>query len=69
MRDFTQRGNFVNTYWKEAGKAPSPTKWELYGVGLSPEGKDVLLAEGTSHADCLIAAQRKLAVEYKGRFI
>lgn len=68
MRDFTQRGTFVNTYWKETGKAPSPTEWALFGVGLN-DGQDVELGRGKDHHACLVAAQKKLAVEFPGRFI
>lgn len=69
MRDFTQRGTFVNTYWKQTGAAPNATEWSLYGVSLDADGNDVLLASGPDHASCLVAAQKKLAVEFPGRFI
>lgn len=68
MRDFTQRGTFVNTYWKETGKAPAPVEWALFGMGLD-KGQDVELGRGKDHAACLIVAQKKLAEEFPGRFI
>lgn len=69
MRDFTQRGNFVNTYWKQTKAAPERAEWALFGVSLDNDGNDVELARAATHAECLVAAQAKLKVEYPGRFI
>lgn len=68
MRDFTHRGKFVSTYWKETGKAPKPPEWSLFGIGLN-DGQDVLLGRGKDISSCLVAAQKKLAEEFPGRFI
>lgn len=69
MHDFTQRGTFVNTYWKQTKAAPERDEWALFGIGLDKDGNDVELGRGPSHADCLVQAQAKLAAEYPGRFI
>ena len=69
MHDFTQRGTFVNTYWKQTKAAPERNEWTLSGIGLAPDGGDVELARAPTHADCLVAAQAKLKVEFPGRFI
>ena len=69
MHDFTQRGTFVPTAWKQTGAAPNKTEWELHGIGLGEDQSNVLLGRGASHADCLVQAQAKLAAEYPGRFI
>lgn len=69
MHDFTQRGTFVNTYWKQTKAAPERDEWTLFGIGLAEYGNDVELGRGPSHADCLVQAQVKLAAEYPGRFI
>lgn len=68
MHDFTQRGTFVPTSWRQTGAPPNKTEWELWGIDLE-FGEDVLLGRGASHADCLVQAQAKLAAEYPGRFI
>lgn len=69
MHDFTQRGTFVNTYWKQTKAAPERDEWSLFGMGLGAGGADVVLATGPDHASCLVAAQQKLSVEFPGRFI
>ena len=69
MHDFTQRGTFVNTYWKQTKAAPERDEWALFGVSLDKDGTDVELARAATHAECLVAAQAKLKVEYPGRFI
>ena len=69
MHDFTQRGTFVPTAWRQTGAPPNKTEWELWGISLAGDGTDVLLGRGASHADCLVQAQAKLAAEYPGRFI
>ena len=68
MWDFTQRGKFVSTHWKETGKAPNPTEWSLFGIGLK-DGQDVVLGRGKDMSACLVAAQKKLSEEFPGYFI
>lgn len=69
MHDFTQRGSFVPTSWKQSGAAPSKTEWELHGIGLGADQSNVLLGKGATHADCLVQAQATLKEHYPGRFI
>lgn len=69
MHDFTQRGTFVPSAWRQASAPPNKTEWELWGISLAGDGTDVLLGRGPTHADCLVQAQAKLAAEYPGRFI
>ena len=69
MHDFTQRGTFVPTSWRQTGAPPSKTEWELWGISLAGDGTDVLLGRGAYLADCLVQAQDKLAAEYPGHFI
>ena len=69
MHDFTQRGTFVTTYWTKTKAAPEREEWTLSGIGLAPDGDDVELARAPTIADCLVAAQAKLKVEFPGRFI
>ena len=69
MHDFTQRGTFVNTYWKQTKAAPERDEWALFGVSLDKDGNDVELARADTLAECLVAAQAKLKVEYPGLFI
>ena len=44
MHDFTQRGTFVSTYWKQTKAAPERDEWALFGVSLDKDGNDVELA-------------------------
>ena len=69
MNDFTQRGTFVPTAWRQTGAPPNKTEWELWGISLADVDTDALLARATTMAECLVQAQIKLAAEYPGRFI
>ena len=52
MHDFTQRGTFVNTYWKQTKAAPERDEWALFGISLDKDGNDVELARAATHAEC-----------------
>lgn len=69
MRDWTQRGTFINTYWKQTGAAPNRTEWTLFGIGLGEDGSDKVLGVGPDHVACLIAAQQEIKINHPGRFI
>lgn len=69
MQDFTQRGTFEPTAWRQTGAPPNKTEWELWGISLAGDGTGVLLGRAATLADCLVQAQAKLAAEYPGRFI
>ena len=69
MHDFTQRGTFVPTSWRQTGAPPNKTEWELWGISLAGDGTDALLASAATHADCLVQAQATLKEHYPGRFI
>ena len=66
MRDFTQRGTFVQTYWKQTKAAPDRPEWTVFDTS-----NDKALGSGPDHAAALVAAQDTLRTDpaYKGRFI
>lgn len=70
MHDFSQRGDFIQTYWKDTPSRPThqPSK-DLYGIGIGPKGTDVLLGSGFTYGEALRAAQAKIAADFPGKHL